>query len=225
MALARGHASVTRGARSPRSSAPRAPAASPRAWLGCQWRRHGARARARSKARTPSRRIAGRPGAAPTVASADPRGQVGPRTSRPSRGMQAVRLRDGCHRIPRAGFRDCALRSLSVGRSLRPIIPGGLSAVARFGPRARARTSRGAPAKCAGAQLVLEGARSGRKPLRPPAPGDPGLQLRRGTAGWPAPRRGRHAARRGGRGRRRAARRPHAAVASRRIKAGTKHLA
>ena len=48
---------------------------------------------------------------------------------------------------------------LSLGRSLRPIT-GPLSSVARFGPRARARLARGAPAKCAGAQLALEGARS-----------------------------------------------------------------
>ena len=42
---------------------------------------------ARTKARAPSRRFAGRPGAAPTVAAGDPRVQVGPRTSRPARGM------------------------------------------------------------------------------------------------------------------------------------------
>jgi hypothetical protein len=41
------------------------------------------------KSRPPSRRFAGRPGAAPTVAPGDPRAQVGPRTSRPSRGMQS----------------------------------------------------------------------------------------------------------------------------------------
>ena len=60
--------------------------------------------------------------AAPSVASGDPREQVGPRTSRPSRGMQ-IRLhqRDGRRRIPRAGFRHFSLRSpeRETGRSAR----------------------------------------------------------------------------------------------------------
>lgn len=38
--------------------------------------------------------------------------RVAPRASRPSRGMQnCLQLRDGRRRIPRAGYRDCSLRS------------------------------------------------------------------------------------------------------------------
>ena len=97
---------VTRGARASSTAAPRAPAASPRAWLDGQWRRHGARAPARLKARAPSRRFAGRPGAAPSVASGNPRVQVGPRTSRPSHGMHVCSLKEwlsphSARRVPR----------------------------------------------------------------------------------------------------------------------------
>ena len=53
---------------------------------------------------------------------ADPRPQVGPRTSRPARGLQdPPHLKEGCRRRPRAGFRDFSLRSpeRQMGRSAR----------------------------------------------------------------------------------------------------------
>jgi hypothetical protein len=53
---------------------------------------------------------------------ADPRPQVGPRTSRPARGMPSWSSpKNGCRRIPRAGFRDFSLRSpeRQMGRSAR----------------------------------------------------------------------------------------------------------
>ena len=53
---------------------------------------------------------------------ADPRAQVGPRTSRPSRGLQKrLQLKEGCGGRPRAGFRDFSLRSPEPrkGRSAR----------------------------------------------------------------------------------------------------------
>ena len=52
------------------------------------------------------------------LALADPRPQVGPRTSRPARGLQKrPHLKEGCRRRPRAGFRD--LRSPEPKGSLR----------------------------------------------------------------------------------------------------------
>ena len=96
----------------------------------------------------------------------------------------SVHLRDGCHRIPRAGFRDCALRSLSLGRSLRPIM-GPLSSVARFGPRARARSIVALP-RDAWERSFLETRALYITSLCTPAPGDPAFRLRRGPAGRPA---------------------------------------
>jgi hypothetical protein len=53
---------------------------------------------------------------------ADPRPQVGPRTSRPARGPQGrPHLKEGGGGRPRAGFRDFSLRSpeRQMGRSAR----------------------------------------------------------------------------------------------------------
>jgi hypothetical protein len=48
---------------------------------------------------------------------ADPRPQVGPRTSRPARGLQDWQhLKEGRGRRPRAGFRDFSLRSPERGK-------------------------------------------------------------------------------------------------------------
>ena len=114
---------------------------------------------------------------------ADPRPQVGPRTSRPARGLQ-----DSCtqRKAVVAGRAPGSATSapLSVkGRSDKAVPYPKWRALVRGHARARPR---GAPAKRAGARLPLKARALYVTVLRTPASGDPGLQLRRGPAGRPA---------------------------------------
>jgi hypothetical protein len=113
---------------------------------------------------------------------ADPRPQVGPRTSRPARGLQGrPHLRKAVVAGRAPGSATCAPLSLK-GRSDKPRGVIRSRALWSAGTRAHAPVA----LRLRGAQLVPEGARSKRKPLRFPAAGDPGLRLRRGPAGRPA---------------------------------------
>ena len=86
-------------------------------------------------------------------------------------------ITDGGGGTARAGSRDFSLRSPERGRLAPPDNGAPLSEVARFGPRARARTG-GAPAGPAGARLFLEARaldiRSYVPPPREPRPVAPG---------------------------------------------------
>jgi hypothetical protein len=83
-------------------------------------------------------------------------GRVGPRTSRPTRGLQErQRLRSGCGGRPRAGSRDFSLRSPEREGSLRPITGRpviGSRALWSSGTRAHDLVA----LRLRGAQLVLE---------------------------------------------------------------------
>ena len=193
----------------------RRPARQPRR-LAPGWMARGAMAnepRPGREARAPSRRLAGRPGAAPSVASGDPRGQVEPRTPRPARGLQErQQLKKGCGGKPRAGFRDCSLPACvwspdnprGIIRSRALWSAGTRASVVALPRNAWERGFLEARALDVRSYVPL---RPGIRPWAPPRPGWMARRARRGRqtpcSGWtiraarrpPAPRRAHHASR------------------------------
>lgn len=184
MALAQGHA-LSRGAQDRPDE--RRPARQPRR-LAPGWMARGAamahELEHRPEARAPSRRFAGRPGAAPSVAPGDPQVQVGPRTSRPARAV-LTGLSEGIAVAARRAPGSATYAPLSLkGRSDNPRGVIVSRALWSAGTRAHAHVAlpRNARERCsslkARALYITQ--------LCTPAPGDPGLLLRRGIVGRPA---------------------------------------
>jgi hypothetical protein len=127
--------------------------------------------------------------------AADPRGQVGPRTSRPARGLLNGHTQGKAVVAGRApGSATFRSAPPSVGRVAPPDNGAPLSEVARLwsaGTRAHVSVA----LRLRGAQLVLEGARSGDNRViapcprgsRPPAPPRPGWTARRARRAWQTP--------------------------------------